>query len=395
MFSLLPAFLSGIFAGTLTGLIPGIHINLISTILLSSPLLIFFSPEIAIIFIIAMAITHTFIDFIPSIYLGAPDEDTGLATLPGHKFLIKGRGHEAIKLTLIGSTIAISTLIIVIPLFFFLLPTTYSFINQMMAWFLIWISILLLYLEKSNKMNSIIIFVLAGFLGIASLNLNVNQPLLPLLTGLFGSSTIIYSIKNKTKIPKQKIEKLILPKKELIKPTISTTLISPICSLFPGLGSSQAAIIGSSITKNINKKQFLILLGSVNTLVMATSFITLILLNKTRTGAANAVSQIAKTNPHLTIILITILASTLISVPLTIFLSRKIAKNIHKINYSKISITILIFLTILIAYFSKTSGLLVFLVSTSLGLTSIHLGVRRGFLMGSLLIPTILLYLPF
>ena len=89
----------------------------------------------------------------------------------------------------------------------FLIPKIYPFLQRMMGLFLIWIAILLIYNEKESKIKAIMIFILAGFLGLASLNLDIKQPLLPLLTGLFGTSTIIHSIKSKTIVPKQKIKK--------------------------------------------------------------------------------------------------------------------------------------------------------------------------------------------
>ena len=342
-----------------------------------------------------MAITHTFIDFIPSVFLGAPDEDTGLGVLPGHEFLLKGQGDKAIKLTILGSTIAIILLIFIVPFFIFIIPKIYPFIERMLGIFLIWIVILLILQEKQGKIKAILIFTLAGFLGIASMNLNLQQPLLPLLTGLFGASTIINSIQTKTNIPLQKIEKIKISKKELIKPIIATILVSPFCSFFPGLGSSQAAVTGSKITGELNNKQFLILLGSINTLVMSISFVTLFLIQKSRTGAAASISQLTQLNHNLLlIILITIFITTLLVIPLTIQLSKLFAKNIHKIPYAKISWTILIFLTIIVFIFSNFTGLFVFIVATILGLTCIEFQTRRSFLMGAILIPTILFYLP-
>jgi len=390
------AILLGVAAGTITGVIPGIHTNLVAVTLLSLiPFLPSTSTTTLIAFIASMAITHTFLDFIPSIFLGAPDEDTALGVLPGHKFLMKGLGHEAIKLTLIGSSIAIALLVIIIPTFIFTIPKIYPFIQRMMSWFLIWISIFLILDERESKTRAIIIFILAGFLGIATLNLNISQPLFPLLTGLFGSSTLIHSIKTKTKIPKQKITETLISKKELIKPAIATTLISPLCSFFPGLGSSQAAIIGSKITGRLSSEQFLVLLGSINTLVVSVSFLTLFLVDKSRTGVANAVSQLTTLTPgNLITILIAILAASIIAIPLTILISKIFAKNIHKINYSKISLTVLALLTALVFIFSGFIGLFTFAVATVLGLTCIEFGTRRSFLMGALLIPTILFYLP-
>jgi len=396
LIELIIALLLGCTMGTFTGLTPGIHINLIAALLLTSTFLLSFNSSLLIAFIISMAITHTFTDFIPSIYLGAPDEDTGFATLPGHEFLKMGNAHKALTLTLIGSVIAIASLIIIIPFFIFIIPKIYPFIQKMLAWFLIWISIFLIYHEKPNHTKAFIIFALSGFIGVASLNMPLSQPLLPLLTGFFATSTLLYSIKSRPKIPKQNIEKNSIQKSQLIKPTLATILISPVCSLFPGLGSSQAAVISTQAVKNISKEQFLILLGSINTLVMATSFITLATLSKTRTGAASALAQITTiTSANLLLILISILASSILAIPLTLWLSKLFAKNISKFNYNKISIFIFILLVILNAYFTGLLGLAVLTTSTALGLTAMKMNVRKGLLMGSLLIPTIIFYLPF
>ncbi len=380
------------YSRTATGLTPGIHINLIAAIILS--LTGVFPPTAFLIFIVAMSVTHTFLDFIPSIFLGAPDEDTALGVLPGHEFLLKGQGHEAVLLTVIGSSISIILLILITPLFILAIPKVFPFIQRMMGFILIWISFFLVYNEKDTKLLSLIIFLLAGFLGISSMNLSSNS-LLPSLTGLFGSSTLIYSIQQKTIVPKQKIGKLILNKKELIRPAIATTLVSPIFSFLPGLGSSQAAIVSAQIIKQ-SKKQFLILLGSINTFVVSVSFLSLYLINKSRTGVASAIQQTMTITPKdLALVYIAIIISAIISVFLTIKISKIFARNIHKINYSKISLAVLILLTIVIILFSGFYGFLIFVVSTLLGLSCTYLGVRKGFLTGSLLIPTILFYLPF
>lgn len=396
MLNLLISLLLGILAGTTTGLIPGIHINLVAISILSFSFISNLPTTLLLIFISSMAITHTFIDFIPSIFFGAPDEDTGLGVLPGHELLMKGEGHHAIKLTVLGSIIAIISLIIIIPIFIKIMPKIYPLLQQMMAFFLIWIAIILIYIEKESKIKAIFIFILAGFLGFSSMNLNLEQPLLPLLTGLFGTSAIINSIKSRTVIPKQITNKIKINKKEILKPVITTILVSPICSFFPGLGSSQAAVIGSEITGKLNREQFLILLGSINTIVMSISFVTLFLFQKSRTGAASAISQITQlSTANLWTILTTIFISAIIATSLTLFISKKLTKHIHKIPYTKISYLILIFLIIITICFTGPLGLIILIVATLLGLTCIEFQTRRSFLMGAILIPTIIYYLPF
>lgn len=61
----------GILAGSCTGLIPGIHVNLVSVFLITiSPFLLRYTNPLSLaMFVIAMAVVHTFLDFIPSVYL--------------------------------------------------------------------------------------------------------------------------------------------------------------------------------------------------------------------------------------------------------------------------------------------------------------------------------------
>lgn len=387
------SLLIGIVFGTFTGLIPGIHINLIGVFLISLSATLFSSinPIYLIVFISSMAITHTFIDFIPSILLGCPDTDTELSLLPGHELLKKGKAYEAILLTCYGSLAAIFILLLIAFPSILIIPKINNFLPTLIPGLLILASFFLISREQ-KKIPSIIIFLISGILGIISLNhIPINQPLLPLLTGLFGSSMLITSIKNKTQIPKQEITK---PRTKIFKPLLGSLIASPICSFLPGLGSSQAAIIGNSISKN-NRKQFLILLGATNTLVMGFSFITLYLLSKTRTGAASAIKEIiGKLNLNLLILILIIIILTGI---LSFFITKKLAEffseKIHKVNYTKISIATLILLTIIILIISNWQGLILFAIATSLGIFCLHLKVRRTNLMGCLLIPTIVLYL--
>jgi len=409
MIQIILALFLGVLAGTFTGLIPGIHINLIAIMLISiSPIFLnITTPLILAIFIIAMAITHTFVDYIPSIFLGAPDEDSFLSVLPGHKLLLSGRGYYAIIFTLYGSITALLIILIFTPLFITFLPIIYPYVQKIMWIILILVSIYLISTEKQNKLWALAIFLLAGFLGIATLNLNIKEPLLPLFTGLFGASNLIISIKQKTKIPEQKISPLKnirLSKKSIAKASLASIIASPFTAFLPGLGASQAALIGREVLgeKQLDPRQFLFLLGAINTIVMGLSFITFYTIQKTRTGAAVAVSRLIPelTPANLFILLSIIIFSGIFSFIISVNTSKLAAKNIHKIQYSKLSLIILLTLILITFLFSDLFnpfggliGLLVFTTSTFLGTFTILIGIKRMHLMGSLLVPTILFYL--
>ncbi|VVB82239.1 Tripartite tricarboxylate transporter TctA family protein [uncultured archaeon] len=383
----------GIFAGTLTGLIPGIHINLVGTILvgLTATVFIGIEPLYLILFIVSMAITHTFVDFIPSIFLGCPDTDTQLSILPGHELLKEGKGYEAVMLTAIGGVCAVFILAIISFPLAFGISKIYNSIHSIMLWILLVTSLVLILAEK-KKFAALFVFAISGVLGLCVLNLtNVNEPLLPLLSGLFGSSLLITSIKNKTEVPKQEIT---IPKERIVRPLIGSLIASQLCGFLPGLGSGQAAILGNTISKT-DRKGFLILIGATNILVMGLSFVSLYAISKTRTGAAAAIQQIigALSWKNLLIILFAILIAGIISFFITKYLTKFLANKIDKVNYSFLSIAILIFLTIIIFIFSGFIGLLIFLASTLTGLYCNSLPVKKTQMMGCLLIPTMIYYL--
>jgi len=381
----------GILAGTFTGLTPGIHINLIGAFIVSISTTIAYKipPLFLVIFITSMSITHTFLDFIPSILLGCPDTETELSILPGHNLLKKGEAYEAIILTAKGSLSATIIFILIAFPSIKILQKIHPVIQEIIPWLLISISLFMVLTEK-NKTSALKIFILTGILGYLSYQIHPEKSLLPLLTGLFGTSLLIQSIKNKTLIPPQKIT---FTKIKKFRAFLGATIAAPLCSFLPGLGAGQAAIIGSSLLRQ-SQKEFLILLGATNTLVMEFSFLALYALSRTRTGSTVAVKELLLMTPRIFLILIFVMAiSSLISYFLTKKLSLISIKQIHKINYSKLSKGILFFLAGITLVFSGVKGFAILLASTLLGIYSLRTPVRKTNMMGSLVIPTIIWYL--
>src|SRR3989344_3202957 len=165
--------------------------------------------------IISMSITHTFLDAIPSIFLGAPDSGLELSVLPGHRLLLQGRGYEAVFLTAIGSLFAVIIMVAFAPIGLPFISKIYPIIQKFIPYILIFFSLLLIYKEKKSRILALIIYLLAGVLGIITLNLQLSEPLFPLLSGLFGTSILVTSVMQKTKVPEQRITKIKLKNKEI------------------------------------------------------------------------------------------------------------------------------------------------------------------------------------
>jgi len=95
MFEFLAGVAFGIILGMVSGLVPGLHANTMAGILLGMQALLlpYFGPLALAAVMFSALITHTFLDSIPSTFLGIPDADTALSVLPAHALCLDGKGE--------------------------------------------------------------------------------------------------------------------------------------------------------------------------------------------------------------------------------------------------------------------------------------------------------------
>ncbi|MFW6450589.1 MAG: tripartite tricarboxylate transporter permease [Nanoarchaeota archaeon] len=397
-FQLILAILLGLMFGTFTGLTPGIHINLIAVMLLSvSPILLQYTNPIALaVFIIAMSVTHTFLDSIPSIFLGAPESDTALGVLPGHRYLLKGQGMMAVKLTLIGSFGAVILSVFLFPLFLPIVKYGYPIIQDYIAYLLI-ATVMFMVLRDRKKFWAIIVFFLSGAMGLIVLNTPMfSNPLFPMLSGLFGISTLLISLNESQAIPKQKHEQRIkLRKTTTLKALLSGQFSGFLTAVLPGLGAATAAVISMQITRKLGDNGFMVLMGSINTVNFILSIATLYILDKARNGSIIAVKELVPQTTTSTIIIF--LSAALIAGCAGVFLVLKLGKflseKITKINYSLLIIFVISFITLLVFLLSGIYGMLILVTATAIGIIPAITKITRTHGMGCLILPVIMYFL--
>ena len=391
------ALFLGVLCGIVTGLVPGIHVNLVSVLLISfsAVLLTYTSPIVLAVFIISLAITHTFLDAIPSIYLGAPNEAQALNVLPGHRLLMKGLGHNAIMYTVIGALGSLLLSLILFPLFILTMDKISPLINQIIGYLLIAVMAYMILKEK-KWLQCLVVFLLSGALGLLVFSIpNLEQPLFHLLSGLFGFSILVESLRQKSVIPKQKTAPLTISKKNLVKSVSAASGMGFIAAFLPGFGSGQAAIIATNAVGDIGDEGFLTLVGGLNTASMAISIAAAYVLQKARNGAIVAVNELMGFVGFKEMILFmgVALAAGGVAALLTIYLSKVFAKYIVKVNYTKLLLGIIIFITMLALYFDGFIGLTILLTATAIGLVTSTFGVGKNHLMGCLILPVILFFI--
>ncbi len=399
MIEIFIAIIIGIFLGIITGLLPGLHVNSIAAIMLSAmPFLSDFFSLFGIAAIIAaMAISHVFFDFLPSIFLGAPEENTALSVLPGHALLLKGKGLFAFRLAVFGCLLGLISVVLLSPILVFIIPFIFNLLQPYIGAILVLISVFVILYEKSlkNKLLSFSVFIISGILGIIVFKLNIPEPLLPMLAGLFGVSTLLKSMLDNANIPEQNnADEMPVNLRESLKSFSAGIFSGSLISIFPAVGPAQSAIVARSMLRKIRSESYLIMLGCIASVSAVFALVTLYSIGKARNGSIVALSQLLDlSTASFYLLMLVMLTSGGIAAILSLNLARYFSRLVEAINYKLLSSCTILFIVSLVFFFSGIIGVLVLATSTAIGMTAVSAGTGRHNAMGCLMLPVIIYYL--
>ncbi len=378
----------GVIAGTITGLIPGIHSNNITVLLLLSP---FFGTEITI-FVLSMSIVQTFVDFIPSVFLGAPSTETFEGVLPGHKMLLQGKGFEAVCLTVFGGIVALISCTLLMPIFILFIQNNTSQIIYVTPIILTFTLMILILSEQSKNKKIIALFVI---LAATTQGFLFKEQIFPLITGYFGLPTIIYSLKHKkTKVTTIEQETHLEINKSLFVEGIIGVLGGAIVSIMPGIGSNVAAGIIKTFRQKIASKNYLVLLGSINSANFFFSFPMLYFLSKTRNGSMIFLKERAfLTEQTLFVGLETMVIAGALGAIITILLSKKAISFFTENKTTLFSFASIIAMITIVFLFNGFEGIIALFFAGALGMLVVLKKVKRSCCMSALIVPVLFFYL--
>lgn len=410
MFELIIACFLGILIGTMTGMVPGIHVNTAGAILfaVSTFLLTLVSPEFICVLMVAMSIAHALIEFVPSMLLGVPEEGTAVSILPGHRMVLDGRGKETIRIVAVGGFGAIIVVILMLPIFAIILPWITE-ISKPYTWILLSIMSIYLIYKLTHTFRrfswSLLLFILSGLLGwiVFQTPIQSGISMMCMFSGLFGISTILFSLNDNSTIPHQNKDYELNLDFSKFKSIFAGGTSGAILGFLPGFGPAQGSIIAQSVSgsnETDDTTNFLLANAGLNTSDCLFSLIAIYLIGNPRSGIAVYMSYLVANFSicHLAIFIFASLISVSISLILCLKLGDSFSNLMGGVNYRKLSISVIILqiiiLYIFVIYYNGPFLFisLLLITSTALGLLPHYLGVGKSHLMGVLIIPAIVIY---
>ena len=396
MIEILLGVLIGVILGTLSGIIPGVHANTLAGILLSLQvtLLALLGPLALAGAMFAALITHTFVDAIPSTFLGIPDADTSLAVLPAHALCFEGNGEEAVRIAALGSACAMVIAVPLSVLCFLLLPALQPYFD----W---WIGILLIasigYMIVTSEAPgwALGIFVVSGLLGAFSLHYAFlswhtlaggSAILMPLLTGLFGISVLLTS--SQAKMPEQYFRGIRMEDRTIVKCSMLGTAAGLAVGWLPGLSTASAnGVLASVIGYEKDRRAYILATNAANTANAFIGLAALFALSRMRNGVMVALSELPM--PSMSELTVIGVLAACAAYVITVWLSKS-AFRLNGIDVRLLNRAVIAFIVILCLIFTGPFGALILLLAIVLGLVPHLVNVPRMYCMGAIMIPVIL-----
>lgn len=413
MLELVFACFIGILIGTLTGMIPGIHVNTAGAILFASSafLLGFLSPEFLCVLMVSMSIAHALTEFVPSMLLGVPQEGTATSILPGHRMVLQGRSKEVIRIVAVGGFGAIVITILMMPVFAVTLPFLHELTKPYTWIILLSASVYLTYALTNSKRDfawSLLLFLLSGILGWAIFQTPISSgvSLMCIFSGLFGISTILFSLNDNSTIPHQNSFYELNIDFNKFKSIFAGGITGAILGFLPGFGPAQGTVIaqaasGTNDNSEDDAVNFLLATSGLNISDCLFSLMAIYIIGNPRSGIAVYMSYLISdmSISHLMIFIFASLIAVSISLILCLKLGDSFSKLMGGVDYRKLSIAVIILqigiLYIFILYYKAPIFYmtLALITSTALGMLPHYIGVGKSHLMGVLIVPAIVIYM--
>ena len=422
VFSVILFSVLGVLVSCLPACLPGVHVyNVLGLFVLAAHFLsgqgVVLLPEVLIPFFAGLMVGYAMLNTIPSIFLSAPDESALFTVLPGRKYLMKGRGYEAVMITASGGLMGLFVLV-----FVFGLPTHnfLAFVRKVLSphfhW-IIWCVIGFMLMSewpkggtrgmagwrkffdawKSTGMG-LITFLLSGLFGFilfyrSPLSVEASfQNLMPAFIGLFTLPGLIMNLVGNFEVPVQTYDYEVGDSNDsLLKGTVAGALGGGFAAFFPVITGGVGGFLAGHAASVHDDRTFLVSQGVSKLIYYVGGFIFLFVpgVNMMRGGAAALMSglYVPYTRYDFYMVLAAVSVAGACAYLLMSPLAKFVLKLIGKFGYHTISVVAGLVVFAVVLFITGWSGVLIMLTGTGIGLLPVLFGARRMNCLGIILLP--------
>lgn len=437
--SLLFAVLGALVAVPIS-VVPALHIyNVAGFLILGTAALgPIMPPEHLAMLFLGMVTAYAILNTIPSIFFSTPDESLVFIVLPGQKYLMQGRGYEAVALTGIGSLGGVAVLLLLTPLAPHLFPALRAILQRHLHWIL-WTVIAFMVMSEwpkgsdrapagwrrwwdgwRNLVAGLATFVLSGLLGFVLMYRSIlpvhaaYQNLLPAFVGLFAVPWVLQNLLARVELPPQHIASDVDAPVGLVgRGVFAGALGGLFAAFFPVVTGGIGGLLAGHATAQRDDRLFILSQGASKVVYYVGGFLLFFVpgLYLTRGGMAWMLSTLwqSYTPQSYYLAVAAVLLSGVLSYFLLLALTRGVVRVMGSIRYRSLSIVVLVVLIVVVMvvpalgeYIGGRSagpvpagnilqatlgGLAICAVATGIGLIPVLWGARRMNAMGLLLLP--------
>jgi putative membrane protein len=405
----------GVGLGTVTGLVPGLHVNSVAFVLVGvAPGLDGPAAAVAAA-ILAAGVVHTFLSIVPGLVLGVPDAATAPGALPGHRLVLAGRGREAVRLSALGSGIALAGSVAVALPLSRLVAAGRELLLAALPVLLAAIAGLLILAEptRRGKVGGAVCLAIATGLGLLTLDLPASGPLspdgaasmlAPIFGGLFGAPILLDALDARGAIPPQDGTDLGLPPLGVTRAALSGVAGGTLVGYLPGVSAGVAAVLalggagGSGPAGEGSDRAYVVATSGADTATAVFAVASLAVLGAPRSGVTVAVAELGGNGPGaasapglgLAGMLLVVVFAAGLGICLLVTLGDRYLSVVRRLPRRPLVAGVFGLLFALSVGFAGVLGGAVFCVAAVVGLVPPRVGARRVHLMGVLLGPVAL-----
>ncbi len=407
----------GALGGGMVACLPGFHVYSVLGLgfLCMSTAAQGFASDLALVGVVAAVTAWVIVSAVPAILFSAPDESAIFTVLPGQRYLLEGRGLEAIHLTALGSA---GALVALAPLGLVLapaLPTLHRVLAPHYHWIL-WVVLAFMLLSEwpqgrtaglssgrrlrsglRNVAAGLATFLLAGLLGMV---LFIRSPLpvaiaaqglMPAFAGLFAAPWLLLNIIGRVRIPAQRRMSGAGPDlPSLLHGWAAGMVGGAFAAFMPVISGGLGSLLAGHALSTRNERTFLVGQGACRAVYYTGGLLLLFMpsLGVSRGGAAAMLKGVHTVRPG---DLPLALAAAGIAAALALAgigpLSRLTLRLLERQGYRRISLAAFALLVALVAGVGGLAGLAIMTVATGIGLIPPLFGARRLNALGVVLLP--------